>query len=562
MRLGNGANGNSSRRLRAAIYTRFSTSNQRPETTNRQVEAGQEYAARYPGGMDVVAIYSDEAKTGTTTVGREHYKDLLADAMAPTHPFEIVLVLDRSRWTRGMEGKIDEYNLNKRGVKIISVTEPFTADDSPEAKVLTQVIDSIHEYLPAIIGRKARLQLRKNCLDGFWTGGPITDGYRGIRIKTELNNLDGTPILKTRLDLDEEPGPHDLCNLPRYRMVKRIFDLWLDGYGLIRIADVLYQEGWRAKSGQERIGTSTIRAILHDPNYTGFLHWGLRDGHGRRKDESDVVKSLRQSHPAIVTPEQFAAAQARFRKNKPNQRRAKRPRLSAERTECGVCGNAFTIDCRKSPASDPRLFCDRKHRFGKDACTNPGVSQPRLDRHLRIHLYRRVLNSDTIIRFVQTRNAEVKRMGREDDPESRQSRESLEKVEQELKNLKAAVARGDVDARHLGEEIEERATLRERLLKDLAARKPQTALGLLNLDAKAIKANVMSLRRLILRAPLEVQMQVFQSHIKKVIVYPPNEDGWRTVEIAYDPSALITKNPEAWADREHTRIKHRSANGN
>lgn len=560
-RPGNGTNGDGSRRPRAAIYARFSTANQSSETANRQVEECRRYAAAH--NIDVLAdhIYIDEARSGTTTSGRARYMDLMAVAMPRDCPFQVILVFSRSRWTRGFEAQVDEHNLRKRGIRVISVTEPFTAEETPESDMLRGIIDEVNKYFPKLTTRASVLQLRKNALDGYWNGGDPPDGYSLIRLVCGADD-DGKPIMRTRLILDEQPGPHDLCKLPRYRMVVRIFDLWLEGSGLIRIAEVLYQEGWRAKSGPERIGTSTIRAILHTPNYTGVLHWGIRNGAGWRKDEGDVVKSQKQSHPPIITPDQFAAAQARFRKHKPTQRSARRARLSAERVACGVCDDSFTIDCRKDTSSDPRLFCDRKHRFGKDACTNPGISQPRLDHHVRVHWLRRILNSDTIIRFIQLWNAEVKRMSRDDDPESRQLRESLEKVEREMKNLKDAVAKGDVDARHLGQEIEERSVLRERLLQNLAARKPQNKPGLLNLDARSIKANVMGLRRLLIRAPLKIQMQAFQAHVTRVVVYPPNEDGWRNVEIVYDPSALITKNPEAWADRELTRIKHGSANGN
>lgn len=66
--------------IRAALYGRFSSDNQREESIMAQFRDGKAYCKRK--GYTIVKTYADEARSGTTTVGRDEYNRMLLDAPA------------------------------------------------------------------------------------------------------------------------------------------------------------------------------------------------------------------------------------------------------------------------------------------------------------------------------------------------------------------------------------------------------------------------------------------------------------------------------------------------
>lgn len=63
---------------RAVLYGRFSSENQREKSIMAQFRDGRAYCQKK--GYTIVKTYADEAKSGTTTVGRDEYNRMLVDA--------------------------------------------------------------------------------------------------------------------------------------------------------------------------------------------------------------------------------------------------------------------------------------------------------------------------------------------------------------------------------------------------------------------------------------------------------------------------------------------------
>lgn len=73
--------------LNAVIYARFSSDMQREESIDAQVRACKAYAKSK--GYTVVKEYVDEAKSGRSTLTRDAYNQMMADAMETTLLFFI-----------------------------------------------------------------------------------------------------------------------------------------------------------------------------------------------------------------------------------------------------------------------------------------------------------------------------------------------------------------------------------------------------------------------------------------------------------------------------------------
>src|SRR6185436_6464133 len=121
---------------KAAIYARYSSENQRPESITDQVSACEKFAAANGHTVLVDHIYADEALSGARK-DRPSLEALVS--AASSGDFEVVLVDDLSRLAR------DHYlmltvmaELEYEGVKIISVADGIDSGDE-EASLSIQI---------------------------------------------------------------------------------------------------------------------------------------------------------------------------------------------------------------------------------------------------------------------------------------------------------------------------------------------------------------------------------------------------------------------------------------
>ena len=82
---------------RAVAYLRMSTDLQQYSTEN-QMAVIKRYAAEHD--MEIVAIFSDEAKSGLRLENRPGMRQMLDDAQREDSGFDVILVYDISRWGR------------------------------------------------------------------------------------------------------------------------------------------------------------------------------------------------------------------------------------------------------------------------------------------------------------------------------------------------------------------------------------------------------------------------------------------------------------------------------
>ena len=140
----------------------------------------------------------------------------------------------------------------------------------------------------------------------------------------------------------------DLATAP---IVKRIFDEWLGGRGLRLIAQGLTLDGVPSPSAHDRVrnshrcgvswSKSAIRAILHNPRYTGFSVWNkqrkeevlldvreVADGYRTKQTwnpAEEWIWSTEPTHEAIVPMETWEAAQRHGTARTPTRERRSRP---------------------------------------------------------------------------------------------------------------------------------------------------------------------------------------------------------------------------------------------
>ncbi len=120
--------------VRAVLYARFSSDNQREESIDAQVRAIRDYARK--NSIIIIGEYIDKAKSAMTD-NRPEFLRMISDSAKGG--FDLVLVHKLDRFARNRQDSIGyRMELKKHGVSLVSVLE-YLDDESPEKLVLMKL---------------------------------------------------------------------------------------------------------------------------------------------------------------------------------------------------------------------------------------------------------------------------------------------------------------------------------------------------------------------------------------------------------------------------------------
>ncbi len=357
------------RATRAVGYLRRSTDRQEQSIPD-QKRAVERYAEE--NGLRLLRCYVDDAISGTSTIGRKAFQQMMADAAAPGCDFSVVVVYDVKRFGRVGNDEAGYYRhlLRQSGVEVHYASEGFTGDGTDDllrpVKQWQARQESKDLAKVAIRGLVSKATIAKHAngdkAGGFWMGGAPPFGFdlcyesqsgqflfflRYERDGTkQMLNEKGEPVRILARGESIAVSKRDRCTLvpsdkERVKTVKLIFRLYVEERkGLKAIADHLNRKGVPTARGPEWSGhysgqwaMTTVRAILLNPAYSGDLAWNRRtdarffriagDGraierkaiggkNGRRLEPNDEADWLvtQDAHPALVPRRVFHEAKA------------------------------------------------------------------------------------------------------------------------------------------------------------------------------------------------------------------------------------------------------------
>ena len=167
---------------RAAMYVRMSTDHQKYSTEN-QADAIREYATRHQ--IEIIDTYTDSGKSGLSLDGRDALKRLIDDVQQSRARFNMILVLDVTRWGRFQdadESAYYEYICRRAGIDVQYVAEQFENDGSPVSTIVKGVKRAMAgEYSRELSAKVFAGQCRLIEL-GYRQGGPAGYGLRRVLI--------------------------------------------------------------------------------------------------------------------------------------------------------------------------------------------------------------------------------------------------------------------------------------------------------------------------------------------------------------------------------------------
>jgi DNA invertase Pin-like site-specific DNA recombinase len=300
---------------RAAQYVRMSTEHQQFSTAN-QIDTIGAYARKR--GIEIVATYADEGKSGLSLGGRPELQRLLHDVSSGTVPFRIILVYDVSRWGRFQdadESAYYEYHCRCAGFQVAYCAEQFENDGSP----LSTILKGLKRAMAAEYSRELSVKVFagqcKLIERGFRQGGRAGYGLRRALVdssgafKQELAPGDRKSIQTDRVVLVLGPAKE-------VATVNMIFDWYVDDkLCFAAIARRLRKLKSRTDLGREWT-ESAVHLILKNERYLGHNVYNRQSMKLGNKGVRNPPESwVRKDHafPGIVSVRKFEAAQAIMR---------------------------------------------------------------------------------------------------------------------------------------------------------------------------------------------------------------------------------------------------------
>ena len=280
--------------MKAVIYSRYSSDNQREESIEGQLRECMEFA-KY-NEMTVVNTYIDRALSAKTD-NRPEFQKMIKDSYKGGFDVIIVWMLDcfaRNRYDSAHYKAL----LKKNNVRVMSAKESISK--GAEGILLESILEGYAEYYSVELGEKVMRGLTENALKGRWNGGTVPFGYVVGKEQT--------------LEIDPNTAPS----------VQLIYQMADDGKTVRDIHKHLEASSITRSNGKP-LRCNAVRYILSNRTYIGeYNHSGIK---------------IEDSIPAIIDKLQFERVQNELKKNSkaPARHTADDDYLLTTQLYCGKC---------------------------------------------------------------------------------------------------------------------------------------------------------------------------------------------------------------------------------
>jgi site-specific DNA recombinase len=515
--------------FRCAAYARYSTDKQNPLSIEDQVRKCEDFATERGWKLLAEHIYSDEEISGATSE-RPGLKRLLAEAESRARSFDVILAEDTSRLSRK---QADVLNLAERltfaGIRLCFVSQGIDSSDEKFQLLLT-ARGMIDQLFLADTAKRVHRGMEGLARKGLHTGGKCY-GYR--------RREEGTGV---RLEVDDTQAA----------VVRRIFELYANGFSLKQIAKKLNAEG--IPSPQPQLGRiqrswapSAVRQILLNERYLGRCVWNrkqkVRNPHtGRRvyrlRPESEWI---RVETPAlrIVSDESWRSVQQRFDFVRSHYGTNSRlglvkhwsaigsPYLFSGILHCDLCGASMNIVSGAGKRAYAKYGCPLHHLRG--TCPNDLMERSKfIEERLLRALQEAVLRPEVVDYTLKRLEAEIKEKLDSMSADLEALRRRKHTLEGEIQRLTDALASGT--GSRVPAAVIAAINEREAELRDISAR-------LLNGCPDSIPAKLQDLRhfvisklsdlRTLLNSDIPTAKAEILRHVDRINLTPMEANGER-----------------------------------
>lgn len=327
-------------------------------------------------------LYVDRDRSGYTFEQREEYQKMRS--LMLSHQYDILIVKDFSRFSRrNSRGLCELEDLRDAGMRIISIGDNIDfPNDDDWLKIQFQFL--INEMPVTDTSKKIKAVIDRRQKDGKWICN-VPFGYEMVNYK------------QMTFKVDE----------PNALTVKKIFELYCNGWGYKKIAEYLTEqrfptpsmvkkeryeaEGEKSKYEPNPIwNTASVRTILNNDFYTGVLRQRkytrtkINGKEVKLDDENNII--FEEHHEAIIDRQTFSNVKTLMSKRSRNHYHGV-GKYSTKYTGLLVCGDCGSpMFSRSTPRMAPSYICGNYHKHGKKYCTSHHTRVNMMDSIVKTYL--------------------------------------------------------------------------------------------------------------------------------------------------------------------------------
>jgi len=346
---------------KAALYGRVSTDHEeQQESIKIQREALMQYAIA--NNMEIEGYYFDEGCTGTN-FDRPELGRLKRDIEGMK--INLVIVKDLSRVGRNNSLTLSFLDyLCDNSIRLIAINDNY--DTSKDEDDLIGIKTWVNERYSKELSEKIKFALNHKKRKGEYLCAFSPFGYKKsaeVRNKLEVDDFAST-------------------------IVKKIFDMYINGYGFVKISNILQQKGVLNPSQygvygrkSSRWDWTTIKRIITNPVYTGhsvqqkYYKKSFKNSIICKSKESDWV-IVKNTHEDIISEEVFNLAQQILdKRGKSISYRCggKNPHKFTSFIFCHECGSPLYYKNDKNAKGVYR--CGQYTKYGRKYCSSHYISE-------------------------------------------------------------------------------------------------------------------------------------------------------------------------------------------
>ena len=327
-------------------------------------------------------VYADEAVSGTLN-NREDFQKLLADCRLGK--IDMIITKSISRFSRNTITLIHTV----RELKSLGVDVFFEEQN-------LHSLSGDGELMLSILASFAQEEARSVSENMLW--------------RIQQNFKQGLVYSKTMLGYRIEDSM--LVVVPsEAEVVKRVFNLYLEGYGTHAIAKLLNKEGVTSRH-KKQFSKSTIQYMLRNKDYTGELHLQKTYQYDYLSKKTILNKGektmyiVHDAHEAIIDLSTFEAVQEELarRDNDYPHSRLRHNHLYSGLIKCGHCGCTLG----RGKLRDKHLWrCNTYRAKGKDVCPLNAIPESEIERLIKEVIHSTVIEESNLrstIRAMVARN--------------------------------------------------------------------------------------------------------------------------------------------------------------
>lgn len=328
-----------------------------------------------------VTFFEDRDKSGFSFNERPAYQRMRTLLMKGE--YDILIVKDLSRFARNLVyGYAELEELRDTGVRTIAIGDDLDYPDNEDwFKTHLQML--FNEMPVRETSKKVNSVVKRRQQDGNWICA-VPYGYVFTNTK--------------KMTFEVDP--------PAAAVVKKIFELYISGWGYRKIAEYLTEQHiptpkmdeiarMEAQDKEHNIkaspvwSISTIQPMIQNDFYIGTLRQGK---YSRKKiNGADIKKSkdehlvFEKHHEAIIDFKTFSIAQEQLKsRTRDNYRGVKKYNNAySGLLVCGDCGSPMFAMGRKDNGS---YRCGAYHKHGLKACTSHIIQTSSLDATVKLYL--------------------------------------------------------------------------------------------------------------------------------------------------------------------------------